>query len=1162
MHPLSAIPSLSSLPSAPASLYLDFDGHTEARWGNFTNANARVFDLDGDESTFNDTELETMRAIWNYVAEDFAPFNINVTTVLPASFADRVATRVAIGGSQNDWYLPQNPGQPASGIALIGSFTDPSQPNTAYMFSSDYRSNTKGIADITSHEAGHGFNLVHESLWGPGDVKLQEYYRGTIDRAPIMGNPFSGTRAVWWYGTSANGPRIYQDDMSLIASSSNGFGYRPDDHGDSFASATPLTVNSSLLPIPTPMEDPQLSSNGIINSVSDLDYFSFETLAGDVKLQILVPQDYGNLDVRIELRDATGKVIAASAPQYDLGASISAHLADGTYYIVVASNGLYGDVGAYSIVASRPPMAPISGYSWTDEDYDGVFDTNELPNSGRTIYIDANQNGQRDAGEITTRTDASGHYAFPTATPGVQWISEERPSNVLYSYSAAGLYYSVGIDPNPTGGNYVNNVYATDIHGNQHCLSKTTLTEILTDIAYDPNNQVLYGASTRSLYRIDMNSGNISLVGQFAEQIGADIAFNPNSGKLYSYQGTKGLLEIDPVTLRVNTVNSTRFTTSSSGGLAYSQYEDRIYYQTTNGLWFYNASSLGTAPQMLGYSPAVGAISNLTNNGFDLIYGVAHDPVLDQPNLMTFAPGQGPRGLFPAGLPQIEFFGLEWAPIYTSLNTQAVHVLSFPLGPSRYTKLADFSRNINFGSVSYDHTSPAVVSITPTDKSTLQMGPTEILVNFSEPMDQSVGLTSNSLHLSGPGVGGAYVITAHWLDSDTAQFTLAGTWGNGQVDLQMNDSLPRDLSRNSLLPYRGGFTVGAPSFTIDDGGPGFTLSGVWTAATDGSPQQEHHWVSDRPSSTDKATWTFIGLPAGKYQVLAHWFEAPDRTTAAMYKIYPDASSGTPVYVNQRTAATGVDTLGMSWARLTTVSVSQGVLQVVLKDGLFGTISADAIRIEQLAPDAPAAPPTASFVGVPWDDHDIDQDGFVSGMDLLLLVSDLNTSGAHVVDGESAGYDINDDGFVSGMDLIQTVARLNSHDASVATPSQTLASPLSEAILNAPEPAGASLSADYTVAAPTPPPSAAVLGPVAVDAVLLAMDAENTPQQSSMVDGLTRDVIANREEAAFVPSSQRLLQGGVDRPDSVGYRSTRLHKIDRAALEFLLSQSAWWLEHAQ
>src|SRR5262245_33371865 len=94
-----AVSQLSSRPGAPASLYLDFDGNVLSQWGSHSNVVTPPYDTDGNKASFSAGELAAIREIWSRVAEDYAPFNINVTTVPPPLIADRLAARIAIGGS-------------------------------------------------------------------------------------------------------------------------------------------------------------------------------------------------------------------------------------------------------------------------------------------------------------------------------------------------------------------------------------------------------------------------------------------------------------------------------------------------------------------------------------------------------------------------------------------------------------------------------------------------------------------------------------------------------------------------------------------------------------------------------------------------------------------------------------------------------------------------------------------------------------------------------------------------------------------------------------------------------------------------------------------------------------------------------------------------------
>src|SRR5947208_2237757 len=75
--PALQVPVFNSYPAAKAQLYLDFNGCHLDSWGDFSNINIPAFGQPG-----------SIEAIWRRVAEDFAPFNLNVTTVAPAAFDD------------------------------------------------------------------------------------------------------------------------------------------------------------------------------------------------------------------------------------------------------------------------------------------------------------------------------------------------------------------------------------------------------------------------------------------------------------------------------------------------------------------------------------------------------------------------------------------------------------------------------------------------------------------------------------------------------------------------------------------------------------------------------------------------------------------------------------------------------------------------------------------------------------------------------------------------------------------------------------------------------------------------------------------------------------------------------------------------------------------
>lgn len=342
-HPLTSLPALNSLPGATASLYLDFNGHFEATWGSYSNLTTPVYSSDTDLTTFNDAELAAITEIWKRVSEDFAPFKINVTTVQPSSFANGVAMRVAIGGGSSDWY-----GASAGGVGYIDTFTNDTA-NTVYVFAGDSPTDLVFIAEASSHEAGHGFGLEHQSTYTSGGTKDEEYNPGGAGWAPIMGLSYYEPRTTWHNGTSAISSTSFQDDMALLARTANGFGYRTDAVGSNFATSVPLTVSGN-----------SVSASGIIEQTSDFDSFRFSTGAGAVSFSVSPAAVGPNLIVKIELRTSTGSLIASSNGGIGTPALLSRTLAAGDYQLRVTSNGTYGSVGQYSVSGTVVPPAPSS----------------------------------------------------------------------------------------------------------------------------------------------------------------------------------------------------------------------------------------------------------------------------------------------------------------------------------------------------------------------------------------------------------------------------------------------------------------------------------------------------------------------------------------------------------------------------------------------------------------------------------------------------------------------------------------------------------------------------------------------------------------------------------------------------------------------------------
>jgi hypothetical protein len=334
------MPALSSLPNAPATVYLNFGGDFVSSWLSFSNITIPAFDTDGDGAPLSQTEVNAITQIWQIVAEEYAPFNINVTTLAPPSNAPEVS-QVDIGG--NGAWL----GGSSGGVAQVGGLGSGtgSNPARGFVFPDNLSNgNVWYTAQAATHESGHTMGLVHQSTYS-GTTKTAEYYQGPGDgTAPIMGISYSASRGMWWYGTDSNGSTDYQNDLAVIAS--NGFGFRTSLTGNALTTAAPLTVAAN-----------NVSASNVITSMSELDYWAFVTNGATVSLSVTAPS-YGNLHPKFELVDALGNTVVGWQDPDAATVSWSGTLAAGSYRLVVASHGpsrlstatSYGfDIGSYSI---------------------------------------------------------------------------------------------------------------------------------------------------------------------------------------------------------------------------------------------------------------------------------------------------------------------------------------------------------------------------------------------------------------------------------------------------------------------------------------------------------------------------------------------------------------------------------------------------------------------------------------------------------------------------------------------------------------------------------------------------------------------------------------------------------------------------------------------
>lgn len=378
---LNGLPLHHSNPGAPWTVYIDVESRSIPVHQNMRLAlglrqgivNTSGLTLDADAATFTAEEQLLVSRIWARVAEDFAPFDVDVTTERPASFATD-----SWGGGRVLWNLVTRSetavGFPAGslfGIAataqLCGISTSFQGQPTFTFWGTTTPMNHDLIADTISHEAGHVFGLVHDGFM-LGNTFMSYYGghgTGPTSWGPLMGGPTARNVTQWSAGEYPNasngnvcGPG-FQDDIANIG---RAVGFRTDDVGDTSATSAALT----------------LPATGVIGSPTDVDVYALPP-ASEGRIDVTPFRagdltDGGNLDVAAEIVNAAGLVVASADEVSATAATLSATLPPGQHFLRIRASfdptnyPIYGSAGRYTVTGTFTNLVRLTRVSHPDLD--------------------------------------------------------------------------------------------------------------------------------------------------------------------------------------------------------------------------------------------------------------------------------------------------------------------------------------------------------------------------------------------------------------------------------------------------------------------------------------------------------------------------------------------------------------------------------------------------------------------------------------------------------------------------------------------------------------------------------------------------------------------------------------------------------------------------
>ncbi|MGD2055786.1 MAG: hypothetical protein PVJ15_03195 [Gammaproteobacteria bacterium] len=354
---------LHSNPGAGHTIFVDFDGGvvSGSAWNETAGVptwKTRSYDTDGEAGSFSTDEIGDMVEIWQRVADDYAPFDVDVTTEDPGKIGPNTGW-ILVTHSEAGSRHPL-PAASAGGAAYFNTFgyRHASYFSPIFVYYNNLNS-PAAVAHAASHEMGHNLSLSHDGSTGATGSHGAAYRNW----APVMGLAQNAPVTQWSRG-KYRGANNTQDDLGILTGA---LGLRRDDHEDSrFGTGTQLVIDGrgniqAGNPVAV-LKEKHPVNRGVIEERDDVDVFVFAADAGTVDITVAPGVRQGSsLDIDAVLYNAAGKKLAENNPRGDAAARLRVKVPGGRYILEVKGVGDtsvpdsdYGSIGQFLISGSVP----------------------------------------------------------------------------------------------------------------------------------------------------------------------------------------------------------------------------------------------------------------------------------------------------------------------------------------------------------------------------------------------------------------------------------------------------------------------------------------------------------------------------------------------------------------------------------------------------------------------------------------------------------------------------------------------------------------------------------------------------------------------------------------------------------------------------------------